>query len=107
MKLHFDENVDEDAAFGLRARGIDVTITSEEGLRGVPDEEQIAFAVRGGRILVSHDPDVLRLHAQAIGHLGIAFCRMGKYDVGALVRRLLAFTYDVTEDEMRNKVEYL
>jgi predicted nuclease of predicted toxin-antitoxin system len=78
VKLHFDENVDEDAALGLRARGIDVTITSEENLRGEPDEEQIAFAVREGRVLVSHDRDMLRLAARGVPHLGIAYCRMKK-----------------------------
>ncbi|MBE5229008.1 MAG: DUF5615 family PIN-like protein [Microcystis sp. M54BS1] len=39
-----DERVSKAIAKGLRMRGIDVTISSEEGLIGASDQEQLAYA---------------------------------------------------------------
>ncbi|BAZ23046.1 hypothetical protein NIES4073_39340 [Kalymmatonema gypsitolerans NIES-4073] len=43
IRFHLDENVDPAIALGLRRYGIDVTITSEAGLRGQTDEAQLEF----------------------------------------------------------------
>jgi predicted nuclease of predicted toxin-antitoxin system len=45
MKFHTDENVAEVVALGMRRRGFDVTTTSQVGLRGAKDEEQLAFSL--------------------------------------------------------------
>ena len=40
-----NESVSNAIAKGLRMRGIDVTMSSEEGLIGASDEEQLAYAL--------------------------------------------------------------
>jgi len=45
IRFHLDENIDSDVAKALRRQDIDVTTTSEMGLRGQPDEVQLAIAL--------------------------------------------------------------
>ncbi|WP_413175868.1 DUF5615 family PIN-like protein [Anabaena azotica] len=52
-----------------------VTTTSEAGLIGVSDREQIAFALSENRILITHDDDFVILHRSGITHAGITYCR--------------------------------
>jgi uncharacterized protein with PIN domain len=59
IRFHLDENVDPAIADGLRRRGVDVTTTQEAGLLRSSDEEQLAFVISEGRILVTHDEDFL------------------------------------------------
>lgn len=49
IKFHLDESISNAIALGLRRRGINVTTTSEVGLMGASDQEQIAFAVSENR----------------------------------------------------------
>jgi hypothetical protein len=44
IRFHLDEHVATAVADGLRRLGIDVTTTSEVGLRGVNDQAQLAYA---------------------------------------------------------------
>lgn len=67
MEFHLDENVSEAIALGLRRRGHSVSTTPEAHLLGVTDEEQLAFALRESRIMISHDTDMLRLAAAGSG----------------------------------------
>lgn len=46
--ISLDESVPNVIAKGLRVRGIDVTMSSEEGLIGASDEEQLAYALLQG-----------------------------------------------------------
>ena len=71
IKFHLDESVSNAIALGLRRRGINVTTTSEAGLMGVSDREQIAFALSENRILITHDDDFVILHRSGITHAGI------------------------------------
>jgi hypothetical protein len=40
---------------------VDVTTTPEAGLLHAPDEDQLAFAVSQGRVIISQDTDFLRI----------------------------------------------
>ncbi|CCI03363.1 MULTISPECIES: DUF5615 family PIN-like protein [Microcystis] len=46
--IALDESVSKAITKGLRMGGIDVTISSEEGLIGASDEEQLAYALSQG-----------------------------------------------------------
>lgn len=61
LRFHLDEAVDPDVARALAKHGIDVTTTVEAGLRGEPDDAQLAYAHRTGRVIVTHDADFLRI----------------------------------------------
>lgn len=107
MRFHLDENVSEAVAQGLRRRGIDVTTTPEAKLVRAADSRQLAQAAGEGRVMVSHDTDMLRLAAAGTSHAGIAYCHKQKYKVGQLILKLLALAGRVTAEEMINRVEYL
>lgn len=57
IRFHLDENVNLAIASGLRRRGIDVTTSGEAGLIGASDNEQLQYARREGRVIVSQDTD--------------------------------------------------
>ncbi|MDB9417231.1 DUF5615 family PIN-like protein [Microcystis aeruginosa CS-556/03] len=46
--ISLDESVPNVIAKGLRIRGIDVKMSSEEGLIGASDQEQLAYALLQG-----------------------------------------------------------
>jgi predicted nuclease of predicted toxin-antitoxin system len=107
IQFHLDENVHGAVAEGLRRRGIDVTTSKEANLIGASDKEQLAFAFETERVLVTHDDDLLRLHAMGAESMGIAFCHVEKYSVGQLVLRLANLWRTKTSDEMRGQIEFL
>jgi len=107
IRFHLDEYVDVAVAEGLRRRGIDVTSARESGLRGDPDEAQLAFALREGRVLVTQDSDFLRLHRQGARHGGICYYPAGTITTGQLIRTLVLVHAVLTPEQMRGGVEFL
>ena len=73
IRFHLAESMPNAVAEGLRRRGIDVTTSSEAQLLAAKDEEQLAFATRETRVLVTRDQDFLRLNASGIKHAGIVY----------------------------------
>ena len=107
MRFHLDENVDHAIARGLRRRGLDVTTSTDADLLHSPDEDQLAFAARDGRVIVTHDRDLVRLHALGSSHAGIAYCMSGTRSIGEVVRHLLLMNECLDDEEMVGQVEYL
>jgi hypothetical protein len=66
LRLHLDEDgMDGDLVRALRAQGADVTTALEAGMLGRDDDEHLAFAAAGGRVLLSHNVrDFYRLHTE-------------------------------------------
>lgn len=56
-----DESVAEAILVSLRSAGVDVTWVDERGLKGTPDPEVAALALRERRVLLTTDADFLRL----------------------------------------------
>jgi predicted nuclease of predicted toxin-antitoxin system len=107
MKFHTDENVAAAVAVGLQRRRIDVTSTPQAGLLGADDETQIAHCRNEKRVLVSHDPDMLRLAASGVEHAGIVYCHIRKYKKGPLIEKLLQLASRFRDEGMKNRIEYL
>lgn len=107
VKYHLDEHIHSAVAVGLRAQGIDVTTTTEAGLAGAADDDHLAFALREGRVVVTHDHGFLRLHGSGVGHAGIAYCHQDKYTLGEHLHLLVLLHACYTADEMQGRVEYL
>ena len=57
VRIYTDEHIFKDLARMLRARGYDAESCQEAGLagHGVLDEEQLAYATRRGRGILTHD----------------------------------------------------
>lgn len=81
IRFHFDENVSNAVALGLRQRDIDVTTTAEQGLLGVSDLGQLEFVRVERRVLFTQDADFLRLHQAGTEHPGLVFCRKDSRDI--------------------------
>lgn len=107
LRFHLDENVAHAVARALRQFDINVTTTVEAGLRQADDPAQLAYAQREQRILVTHDADFLRLHADGVPHAGIAFCSKGSRTIGQIVESLRLMYELFTVEEMKSSVEYL
>jgi len=107
IRFQLDEHVSTSIAAGLRRRGVDVTTTVEAGLLGADDAAQLAFAVPHGHVMVTHDADFLRLHAEGTVHAGIAYCFAGALTAGELLRMLVLIFDLLSVEEMQNRIEFL
>lgn len=100
VRFYLDEHVPLAITLGVRRRGGDVQTVQEAGLRGATDDEQLAYAVTTGRVVVTQDTDFLRLHAAGHPHQGIVYASP-QLSVGMLIHELL------TAEDMVNHLEYL
>jgi predicted nuclease of predicted toxin-antitoxin system len=107
VRFHLDENVSRAIALGLRKSGIDVTTTPEVDLLEAPDEEQLAYGLRAGRVIFTQDRDFLRLHAAGSPHLGIAYCQKDTLSIGRIIEGLVLIWEIYESEDMANHVEYL
>ena len=107
IRFHLDEHISANIAAGLRRRQIDATTAADAGLVGSDDVAQFGFAVSSGRVLVTHDADFLRLHAEGVAHAGIAYCRQQATSMGEMVRRLALIHDLLLPEEMVGRVEFL
>ncbi|MFL6232386.1 MAG: DUF5615 family PIN-like protein [Thermoanaerobaculia bacterium] len=110
IELYMDEDVDVVVADLIRARGFSVTTTRDAGQLGNTDAEQLAYAAREQKALVTHN----RRHfeswartylAEGRPHSGIILAtRHPPYEIA---RRLLVILNNVTAAEMRYQVRYI
>lgn len=106
IRFHLDENVSHAVADGLRRQGIDVTTTPEQGLLGVDDEEQLAFAHSRGRVLFTHDSDFLRLHDAGVSHFGIVHAGQDR-TIGEIIRGLILIHEVLEPNDLIGQREFL
>jgi hypothetical protein len=107
IRYHLDENVSGAVAEGLRRRGIDITTAAGAGLLGADDIEHLRFALSHGRVVVTHDDDFTRIHADGVDHVGICYCPKDKHAIGELIRSLVLIGECLTSEEMQRHIEYL
>jgi predicted nuclease of predicted toxin-antitoxin system len=107
IRSHLDEHVPHAVADGLRRLGIDVTTSTEAGLLGSTDEDQLAFGLQQGRVVFAQDPDCLALSAKGIEHAGIAYCEQTARSMGQIIRGLELIWEIYEPDEMKNRVEFI
>jgi predicted nuclease of predicted toxin-antitoxin system len=107
IRIHLDENCARSLAAGLRQQGIDVTTTPEANLCEASDEKQLEFALTEQRVIVSHDTDMLKLHASGVNHGGIIYSRIGRRTNRELTEGIVLICDHYTSEEMQNRVEYI
>jgi len=106
IRFHLDENVSGAIATALRNRGVDVTTPGETGLIGA-DDAHLRFALLQNRVVVTHDDDFTRIHANGVSHAGICYCHKDKHSIGDLIRQLILVHESFTEEEIQGHLEYL
>ena len=97
---------------GLRKRGVDILSALEAGTTKESDERQLVFAAAQGRAIYSFNVgDFCRLHSQWLAeqraHAGIVLARQQQFPVGEQIRRLVRLVGTLSEEEMRNRLEFL
>jgi predicted nuclease of predicted toxin-antitoxin system len=107
IRFHLDEMCDPRIAVALRKRGIEITTASDALLLGQTDEAHLNSARLENRVIVTHDSDFLRLHAQGHLHAGIVYSSPQSCTLGDLIRLLAILWELVSADEMCNRVEFL
>lgn len=107
LRFHLDEHVNPAIADAWRIRGIDVTTTLEAGLTSASDDDQLAFAIRENRVLITHDQDFLVLAAKGRPHLGIGYCHQHTRTVGELIKALSLLAFCVEPAEIKDRIEFL
>jgi predicted nuclease of predicted toxin-antitoxin system len=107
MRFHLDENVDHAVAAGLRARGIDVTTSTDAQLISASDDAQLDYASSQMRVLVTHDGPLLGSAVQRLQHAGVAFCQKGSLSVGDMIRALVRMNDAIDSTDMAGRIEYL
>jgi Domain of unknown function (DUF5615) len=107
IRFHLDENGDPAVAEGLRRLGIDATTTQELGMLRASDEAHLEFARADNRVIFTQDADFLRLHAEGMGHAGIAYCHQHSRSIGQIIQGLTLIWDALDHGDMANKVEFL
>jgi hypothetical protein len=107
IRFHLDECVAIAIADGLRRRKIDVTTTPESELRSSDDLDQLSFAEREGRVLITQDSDFLRLAGEGRPNCGIAYYVPGSRTIGEIISRLVLIHAILDSDEMNGTIEFL
>ena len=113
IQFYLDEDVQSHALVaGLRARAVDVMTSSEASRNETDDDAQLAFASQEGRVIVSSNVvDFPRIHGESLDagrdHADIVMVPQQRWQVGEVVRRLLALRDGLSAETMRNRLEYL
>jgi len=113
FRLYHDEDVLQGALVSaLRLAGFDCLTASEAGMRGQPDERQLAFAMGAGRVLYTKNTaDFCRLDAQwriaGRHHAGIIVLTDQQTPVGIQSRAFKALGATFTAADMADRLEFL
>ena len=113
VRLYFDRHVKKQLAIDLRKRGFDVLLTEEAGMDTAPDDEQLEFAVKENRALLTFNiRDFAPLHEQwsAAGrlHAGIIVSQqLGSRQYGLLLAPLLGLLDQFSAEQMRSNLVHL
>jgi predicted nuclease of predicted toxin-antitoxin system len=110
LKLFLDEDIHIGLSHALRQRGYDVVHAQDLKRKGKSDSEQLAFAVQEERCLITFNVrDFVKLHNQYAQqkreHWGIIVAQ--QMPIGEALRRLLKKIGLATQEEFRNRVEFL
>ncbi len=113
VRLYLDRHIKKQLVVDLRQRGFDVLSTEEAGMDMASDEDQLAFAVKQDRtILTFNIRDFAPLHdqwlADARPHAGIIVSQqLGSRHYGVLLARMLRLLDQMIAEEMRNNFVHL
>ncbi len=106
--VYADENVDVSVVAGLRRRGIKAYTCSDFQNFGLSDEDQVNFAKEKGFVILTHDPDFLRLvKNEKLEHSGIIFVSQRKMKTGEIIRKLEQLLSFLSAEDMEKRVEFL
>lgn len=106
-----DEHVPRAVTVGLRLRGVDVLTAQEDGRRNTPDEVLLNRATELGRVMFSHDSDMLiearqRQQRQQF-FTGVIYGHQQRVTIGMCVNDLELIAKAAEPIDLANMVQYL
>lgn len=113
IRLYLDRHIVARLAIDLRSRGYDVLRTEEAGLDTAPDEDQLVFATREKRaILTFNIRDFVPIHVRWLAagqsHGGIIVSRqLGSREYGTLLGRMLRLLNHYTAEDLASNMVHL
>ena len=114
MKIKFQADADFNqiivSALQRREPAIDFQTADEAQIRGLPDPEVLAVAVRDGRILVSHDHHTMPVHFATFvttHHCPGVFLLSQEMPIRRAVEELLVIWETSEAEEWANTLQYL
>ncbi len=111
LRLYMDVNVPYPITLELRLRGLDVLTAQEDGTRGMDDPRLLDRASGLGRVLFTHDIDMLReaTRRQKSGERfsGLIYAHQLNITIGQCVNGLELIARVSEPDEWVNRVEFL
>ena len=110
LRLFLDEDVHLPLAAALRKRGYDAVHTGEKGRLGMSDKDQLDFAAKEDRCLVTFNVgDFVQLHNRWLDagheHAGVVVSR--QLPVGESLRRLLVLLQREDATSMKAQLRFL
>jgi hypothetical protein len=110
VRLYVDEDVYGAVAPQLRQYGFDAVSVSESGRLGLPDPDQLQWAIGQNRAIFTFNVgDFAQLHYQRLSqgghHAGIVVS--AQVPIGTVIRRLLQLMRSLTAEQMQDCLEYL
>jgi len=110
IRLFLDEDVHANLTHALSQRGFDTVHAQGLGRTGLADDEQLVYAVRHRRCLISFNiRDFVLLHNQYVednrNHYGIIVSK--QLPLGVTLNKLLRLLNQHSQDSMRNRIEFL
>jgi len=109
-RLYLDECVDARATEALIREGVDTASAQTTTRKAASDAEQLAFAARENRTILTHDSDFLaessRLLAAGGHHAGILLAP-DRQDLRLLLRAVRYSLQQWTPDALRDQVRWL
>ncbi len=108
LRFYLDEQMPVVIAEELRRRNIEATTVKDLELRGKSDDSHLACAATMGWVLCTMDDDYVELAKSGVQHTGIVIgVRKDRKAIGTWVRFLIWMHETYSQDDMRNRVEYL
>ena len=107
IKFYMDEHVHLGVAKALAKRSVDALTAQAAGMLEVDDSEHLQFAALQGRVIFTQDDDYLdEQWTGKIKHHGIAYTHQST-SIRQIIDGLILIYEAMTEEEMKNHVEYL
>lgn len=105
IKIYADENVERSVVFSLKERGFDITSVNMEGRKGLPDKEQLDFANENGRVILTHDPDFVKI-CEKEEHHGILFIPKRRKP-SEIAKRVVRILEVLDSEDLENEVVFV
>lgn len=118
VKFYTDEHVAASIVRQLREKGVDIVSCQEVGNLGIPDVEQLQYAVQQQRTVITGDADFLRLDSQwrneGKRHSGIIHIKFNHPDQMGPIVAWITFLCEAVntgaadlERDVYNRVQYV